>query len=154
VPPMNSIFSISSDDAYLALSSAACWKCRNNARALCLYCVRGEIDGNRREHFVISNLTEMDESLLEVIRSFPHFREAYSREADMRYFANHCEHCGIVQGDFYLHSKPGGAFFPETNDDFARIDFARIESRIRCNGGEGYGTMEDAFRNWKQYRPD
>lgn len=151
---MNSIFTISSDDAYLAVSFAACWKCQSEVRVLCLYCVRGEVEGNPREHFVLSNLTEADESLLEALRSFPHFRRAHSREADMRYFANHCEHCGSLQGDFYLHSEPGGAFFPETNDDFVRISFTRIDSRIRCDGGEGYGPMEDAFRAWKQRRPD
>lgn len=27
---------------------------------------------------------------------------------------NHCTSCGAQLGDFYMHSEPGGAFFPIT----------------------------------------
>ena len=151
---MRSLFPISSDDAYVAISSARCWKCDGNVRVVCLYCARGEINGEVMEHFVISNLVEADASLLEALRSFPQYRVARSHQADMSYFANHCDGCGSLQGDFYLHSQPGGAFFPETIEDFARISFTPIDSPIRCDGGEEYGTMADAFEAWTRRRPE
>lgn len=30
-----------------------------------------------------------------------------SRDMPDGYFANHCEHCGIIQGDWYVFMEPG-----------------------------------------------
>ncbi|MFX0173899.1 MAG: hypothetical protein ACFE9L_18600 [Candidatus Hodarchaeota archaeon] len=34
---------------------------------------------------------------------YPFFYRSYSKEAGDKYFANHCPHCHIIQGDWYLH---------------------------------------------------
>lgn len=35
----------------------------------------------------------------------------YSKTVNARYWANTCEHCGALQGDFFLYNEPDGPFF-------------------------------------------
>lgn len=46
----------------------------------------------------------------------PFFKNTYSRTLQMTYFSNTCISCVILQGDFFHHEEPGGAFFPEPFD--------------------------------------
>lgn len=34
-------------------------------------------------------------------RLFPNYKIAYSKTAESSYWANHCEHCGALQGAFF-----------------------------------------------------
>src|SRR5690242_15529938 len=61
---------------------------------------------------------------------------------------NHCDRCGSLQGDFFLHEEPGGAFVPMNFEQLARIAFMRIDGRIRCDGDVCYGVMDEAFELW------
>ena len=127
-----------------------CWRCKHPMRVISLFCATGIVEGESCERFVVRTMTEASEALLETLRSFPHFRPSHSRTADVTYFANHCEGCGAMQGDFFLHSEPGGAFFPESRQDAERIVFTHIDTSIECEGSEGYSTaMEFAFDQWQ-----
>ena len=35
---------------------------------------------------------------------------SYSNKIRDQYVANHCEHCGKIQGNFHLHDEPDGSF--------------------------------------------
>ncbi len=43
---------------------------------------------------------------------------------------NHCEHCHSNQGDFYLHSEPGGAFLPLSETDAQYIKLYWFEEPL------------------------
>jgi len=45
-------------------------------------------------------------------RRVPTFKLKYSKTAGSKYYANTCPGCGVISGDFYLHSEPGAPFFP------------------------------------------
>jgi len=40
-----------------------------------------------------------------------------SSTAGTRHWANSCQHCGVIQGDFYLYSVPDGPFFGRGDED-------------------------------------
>ena len=148
---MSKRYNIHSTAPYIAISDVNCWRCGNQVRVICLFCEAATVDGEARDNLVVSNMTDASESLLNVLRAYPHFRPSHSRTADFAYFANHCERCGAMQGDFYLHSEPGGAFFPESAADAARITFMPIDVPIDCEGSEGYSTaMEYALEDWRK----
>jgi hypothetical protein len=110
-----------------------------------LYCESGFVEDEPAEHFTVSNLTEANNLVRDALKHFPFFRVGPSKMAGMSYFANHCEACGALQGDFDLHSEPGGPFCPESRSDFARIEFIAIDGQIEVTGDDGYGPMDDAF---------
>lgn len=42
----------------------------------------------------------------------PHYRPDFSKTTQSWYWMNHCEHCGMKQGDFELYCEPDVAFMP------------------------------------------
>lgn len=52
----------------------------------------------------------------------PWVRLAPTATSRLTYHANHCETCGAIQGDHYLHG-PDGPYFPQTDADLARLRF-------------------------------
>jgi hypothetical protein len=40
-------------------------------------------------------------------------RLTFSKSIQESYWANVCEHCGAIQGDWFLFSEPDGPFFGE-----------------------------------------
>lgn len=63
-------------------------------------------------------------------RQFPDYKMGYSRTVGHKYWANHCKHCGALQGDFHLHSEPGGAFFPLGIEDCGSITLITIHTKF------------------------
>ena len=140
---------ITSSAAYIVESVESCWKCGSGTPVICVFCDGGEIEGDDWGRFSVSNLTAFNEPVRKALQLFPYFRLAKSKSADASYYANHCSRCGSLQGDFYLHSEPGGAFFPETRQDYAHIKFNLIDGDAELDGAEGAGPLEQAFEMWK-----
>jgi hypothetical protein len=44
----------------------------------------------------------------------------------MTYYANICCSCGANFGDFFLHSEPGGAFCPMTEEHAVRMKITKL----------------------------
>lgn len=76
---------------------------------------------------------------------FPSFALRYSKTAGSRYYANTCPKCGVISGDFYLHSEPGAPFFPTTEEEAKQLTLEAIplaESiRVRAGVGVGAGDL-------------
>ena len=49
------------------------------------------------------------------------YRPSHSKQAEQTYWMNHCQRCGIRQGDHDLHNEPGGAFLPLDEEDASLI---------------------------------
>lgn len=50
-----------------------------------------------------------------------HYRIDFSKTVGGSYWMNHCEACGMKQGDFELYCEPTGAFFPMSEHDATQI---------------------------------
>ncbi len=135
---IGSEFSIASDDAYVACAQTHCWRCRAAIEVICIYCATGDIRGDRYEDFTVSNVTAVDEQLRRQLAHWPLFRFAYSNTAGGRYFANHCSHCRALQGDYFLHCEPGGAFFSLKGAPPGVIELVPLRGWIRLSGDEGF----------------
>ncbi len=67
----------------------------------------------------------------------PHFRVDFSKTTESSYWMNHCECCGMKQGDFDMHCEPGGAFVPLSLADAAQMIVYRVDESFEANYG-GY----------------
>lgn len=65
------------------------------------------------------------------------YRQNRSKAADCSYWMNHCEHCGMKQGDFELYNEPGGAFQPIDLAAASRFTLHRFHELFACNGTYG-----------------
>lgn len=81
----------------------------------------------------------------------PRYQKHFSRLAGQAYFANLCE-CGANFGDFYLHSEPGGAFFPETDEIAARMTIQALPLKGEFELVATYvqGVEDSVFANAKR----
>lgn len=139
-------YAIVSGDAYVATTISICWKCREPTDVICIYCASATIDGDHYRHLNCSSLTAMDAALEAQMKTYPRFRFAYSKTANGHSFANHCRWCDALQGDFYDHNEPGGAFFPEHESDYGLYGFQPLAGTVRFDGAYGSRVMEEVFK--------
>lgn len=55
-----------------------------------------------------------------------YFSKDYSRTINDYYFANHCEHCKTLQGNYFLFNEVDSPFFIIDTDDARELDLLKI----------------------------
>jgi hypothetical protein len=79
----------------------------------------------------------------------PHFRLAQSAATQSIYWANHCEHCGILLGDHELHCEPGGAFAPSSEAAAATIELLKTNEPFEA-AVSGYALEPEFFGSMRE----
>ncbi len=119
---------------YLITSQEKCWKCHTPQKVVALGSPSlrdGDVDmlgssDDSEAPYLLSNIADMPESLYATVAAIhPRFRKHLSRTAGEAYYANICE-CGANFGDHYLHSDPGGAFFPLDAEAASRMSIRKL----------------------------
>lgn len=109
---------------YLVIGYTDCWKCKTRTPVAGILAERTP---DEDIPCMVSEVAGIDDSLLAFIQSrVPDYRLGYSKMAGDSYLANHCPGCGIIQGDFFLHSEPGGPFFPVEPSEAAELNIVRL----------------------------
>ena len=102
---------------------------------------------------VLSDVIDLPEEVLGYIQKrVPTYKFRYSKTVGSKYFANTCPSCGIISGDFFLHSEPGAPFFP-TDEEEARLLYKTeipIKGPILVKAGISIGTGELILNHAKQ----
>ena len=99
---------------YLIGKTILCWRCEAKMPAVALLAPHvADTEGNT---CVLSDIYELpNEVLLFIKKRVPTFKLKYSKTVGQKYYANTCPKCGVLSGDFFLHSEPGAPFFPIDN---------------------------------------
>lgn len=139
---------------YLVGKKVDCWKCgaRMPAVALVAPNVEGmygddageDQDGDEDEEVcVLSDIVALPQNVLEYLQQrVPTFQLRYSKTVGDKYYANTCPRCGMLSGDFFLHSEPGAPFFPMDEAEAALLYLTQIpiESPVFIQAGYHMGT--------------
>ncbi|MCC4631527.1 DUF5710 domain-containing protein [Xanthomonas citri] len=66
----------------------------------------------------------------------PRFRVDFSQTTQSSYWMNHCDHCGMKQGDFEMYYEPHGAFCPLSEAEAAQIALHDVDEAFEasCDG--------------------
>lgn len=150
---------------YIVESASECWSCSRITRVYAFMLpetheefdyvydedVEFEMTSNlgtwqcRGYRGTAGSVHSMSPSVTKQIRRFTNsFKLAYSKAAGLRYFMNHCEHCGAKQGDHFMHAEPGGAFVPMSPRQASSMILIKIDERFDANCGIGFSS-EDFF---------
>lgn len=111
---------------YVVESASFCWSCGRETPVIAL--AVEQLDGEEQETdgedsclFLLNTVADLPGELADLLgQKYSFFRKRYSQTAGTRYFTNHCA-CGAPLGDFFLHSEPGGAFFPTSPEEVEKI---------------------------------
>ena len=130
---------ISSDEAFVASTRTSCRRCRALIEVVALYCVSGEVYGDRYGAFIVSDITAVDDALAAALRPWAFFGFiADNARGGRHYLVNRCSSCGVVQHDYFLHCEPRGPFFKVERAEAGSITLTRIPGRVYLSGNEGF----------------
>jgi hypothetical protein len=87
----------------------------------------------------------IEKEILDIVCSrFPAFKLGFSKTVNGKYWANHCEHCNALQGDFFMHDEPGGEFSPIDMDGYKAITLIEFPIKFKTR----YTTKKHMIRIW------
>lgn len=144
-------FQITAPSYYIARSVERCWKCKHAQYVYGLMLPPGyyeddpdapgfnsAFDGYVFLNFVTRLHRDITGAMGQVTQSYS---LAATKTHPEPYYANHCEQCKAVFGDFFMHSEPGGAFFPMSAQDAKIIKLQHVDSSF---AGDGAWSTVDA----------
>ena len=109
----------------LARAVTKCWKCHKPTTVVAIVAAQvlefeaGQLSWEFDEPSYVRDVGqhEMPAFLATVLaRLAPLYRPRHSRTMGETTWANACEHCGMLQGGFHMHSEPDGPFFGDVDD--------------------------------------
>lgn len=110
---------------YLIGKMYTCWRCE--AKMPVVTILAPNVEGTAGEICILSGITELPEAVLAYIqRRVPTFKLKHSKTIGEKYFASTCPKCGVLSGDFHLHSEPGAPFFPTHKREAASLYMTEI----------------------------
>ena len=104
----------------LARSVTTCWKCKKQTPVAEIIAsdvedfFEGESEGATGEASYVYEIADEDmpPELAAVIQPLaPQYTTLYSNTGGFTQWANGCTSCGALQGAFFMHAEPDGAFF-------------------------------------------
>jgi hypothetical protein len=126
---------------YVIHAMTSFWRCGWGMPAIAFVAPNvPEADG---EICILSEVEKLPEVVLSFMRKrFPLFQLKYSKTSGLRYYANTCPKCGVISGNFHLHSEPGAPFFPTTKGEAKRLtlDLVPLTGSIEVRAGIGTGA--------------
>ena len=126
---------------YLVGMKVHCWKCQKRMPVVAI--LAPNIEGTEEEVCILSDIAGLPNDVLGYIqRRVPPFKLEYSKTAGGRYYASTCPGCGVISGDFFLHSEPGAPFFPTGKEEASLLYLTKIpiEGPILVQSGLHMGT--------------
>ncbi|TVO69712.1 hypothetical protein [Sedimenticola selenatireducens] len=86
-----------------------------------------EYPDDEEEPLIFVSIDHIPATILSFIQALvPGYKLQDSRTAGHEYYGNSCRACGALIGDHYIHSEPGGAFFPTNAEEAQRIYLTEI----------------------------
>lgn len=112
---------------YLLKAPETCWKCGASIEVFAMLSTRAEKFCDEDGICIFSNLSDLQPRLLEYLKTqSKSFQLRYSATMDDSYYANTCESCESLIGDYFLHSEPDSALFPTNEEEAAIVQITEI----------------------------
>jgi hypothetical protein len=128
---------------YLAQSTRVCWHCERNTHVFSFLLPSGHyarVDGEKSDSwepqdsavivFYIRHITPSVQRRMKALSR--HYRQDFSKTTQSFYWMNHCEHCGMKQGDFELFEEFDTPFVPIEIEDASKIVLHQVEENFEA----------------------
>jgi len=135
---------------YLIGKMYACWRCGGKMPVVAI--LAPKVEETEGQICILSEITELPEDVLAYIQGrVPTFILKFSKTIGQKYFANTCPKCGVLSGDFHLHSEPGAPFFPTDKYEAESLYMTELPlpGRIRAQASISIGCGDLILNNAK-----
>lgn len=78
----------------------------------------------------------------------------YSNVVKKRYLANHCQNCGVIQGNFFLFDEVDSPFFLYEASDVKKLEIYKVKLPydIVCNAEIGYSSNDYMIKKYGKFQ--
>lgn len=144
---------VRSGSYFIAQVTTSCWKCREQTSVFGFILPAEhetlEIDEEddvrnawyrHDEPTIVHYVTDLLPTVAARIKTLSrNYRVDFSKTTQSAYWMNHCERCGMKQGDFEMYCEPQGEFFPMDEQAASMIVLREFAEPFGCNGSTAYG---------------
>ena len=134
---------------WLLTGTADCWKCGQPTQvsAIALDGYEEPVADDKWEkadgRTILSYISAVDSASLAAIQSVaPWMRCGRSATAHTTYLANHCQHCGVLQGDWFL-AEAGAVFFPTDKSEMQDFVVHRFDQPLAVDSQCSWSGWHD-----------
>lgn len=168
---------IATEYVFIVESTQRCWKCGEETRVVGLgigefvhvyededgvHCERVEdlIDPGEELHLAWSDAEEeIPPKLLRYLKNHYSVKTGYSKTLGRSCFANHCDCCGALQGNWFLFQEPDSPLCPDVEGEelAARMEKVKIwsipiDDDLQLNWEVGFGSNDWAYFRYGNYQ--
>ena len=85
---------------------------------------------------------------MKYIKSKYNYKLRYSKTTNTSNISNCCEHCDVLQGDFFLFNEDNSPFFIHSPEDIKRLKIYKIilEHDLIINAEDGWASFDEMFK--------
>lgn len=118
---------------YIIVSEQHCFKCKKPTSVVSLasdsYLIIEDDHFELIEEDInfIQDVDYLPESLKKYLNDNYKFYNGYSKTTHSNYFGNHCDSCGVLQGNFFLYSEPDSPFFMDSVEKAENLKVLKIK---------------------------
>ena len=161
--PKRSDFNLRCTSYFIAQSMRTCWHCARDTRVFSFLLPRGHrarqdshesADWELQEsEAIIYYITQIPASVQAQMQSVTgYYRNDFSKTTQSFYWMNHCDHCGMKQGDFELFEEFDTPFCPINPQDASRILLRWVSESFEASAASI--AYEPGFFEWMSICPD
>ena len=102
-----------------------CWRCQTKMSVVAI--LAPHVEDTENQVCLLSDIVELPKDVLSYIQKrVPTFKLKFSKTVGQKYYANTCPNCGVLSGDFFLHSEPDAPFFPTDEEKAQSLYLTKI----------------------------
>lgn len=147
------------DQLYLVEGIQKCFRCGQETRVigfgvdkhLSLYDDDVFPNGIEQEDIhIVGPIEPIPKPLLNYIQSKYNYKMRYSQTTKTSSICNCCDHCDVLQGNFFLFSEVDSPFFIYSPEDVKKLKIykIRLEKDLIVNATDGWASFDEMFKRY------
>lgn len=94
----------------------------------------------------------LTDKILDYLKNSYNYYYGYSNFTKSYYYGNHCNHCGMLQGDYYLFSEFDSPFCIDSIDKAKALRLYRVvlPSDIKVYASIGFGSSDNLIKEYAE----
>ena len=105
---------------------------------------------NQNDIHIVGPITPIPEILMKYIKSKYNYKLRYSKTTNTSNISNCCEHCDVLQGDFFLFNEVDSPFFIHSPEDIKRLKIYKVilGYDLIINAEDGWASFDEMFKRY------
>ncbi len=124
---------IISNHLFIIVGEQECFKCKQKTKVVSLAADMYTIVDDQQFEFnegdinFIQDIDGIPQTLEKYLKDNYQYYLGYSKTTQSKYYGNHCDNCGVLQGNFFLYSEPDSPFFMDSIEKAKSLTVFKVD---------------------------